>query len=62
MEGLVDKVFNLRKKEYVYKRNRQGQLVTSLHRLAYTSHGSAVKTYRKNDEKKSKVPLAFWKI
>ena len=46
--------------EFLYKRDSQGKLVTRQSRLADPSHGTAIKSFRKAEEKKSKLPLELW--
>ena len=53
-------MYELRKKEYLYKENNQGSLVTSVSRLADEQFGSALKTFRKIQEEKSMFPSEFW--
>ena len=43
--------------EFLYKKDSQGKLVTRQSRLADPSHGTAIKSFRKSEEKKSKLPL-----
>ena len=43
--------------EFLYKRDSQGKLVTRQSRLADPSHGTAIKSFRKAEEEKSKLPL-----
>ena len=47
-------------KEFLYKRDSQGKLVTRQSRLADPSHGTAIKSFRKAEDKKSKLPLKLW--
>ena len=47
-------------KEFLYKRDSQGKLVTRHRRLADPSHGTAIKSFRKTEQLKSKLPQAFW--
>ena len=47
-------------KEFLYKRDSQGKLVIRRRRLADPSHGTAIKTFRKKEQEKSKLPQAFW--
>ena len=47
-------------KEFLYKRDSQGKLVTRQSRLADPSHGTAIKSFRKSEEKKSKLSLKLW--
>ena len=43
-------------KEFLYKGDSQGKLVTRQSRLADPSHGTAIKSFRTAEEKKSKLP------
>ena len=47
-------------KKYRYSRNEKGCFKTSIQALADPVHGAANRTFRKNQEKKLKFPLAFW--
>ena len=47
-------------KEFLYKRDSQGKLVTRHKRLADPSHGTAIKSFRKTEQLKSKLAPAFW--
>ena len=60
LEGLVEEVCQVRKKEYLYKRNSKGRLVTKESRLADPDHGSSITTFRKLEEQKSRFPVQFW--
>ena len=58
MESLVDRVCAAQKGlEFLYKRDSQGKLVTRQSRLADPSHGTAIKSFRRD---KSKLPLKLW--
>ena len=61
LEGLVEEVYQIQKKQFLYKRGSRGRLVTSVHRLADPAHGASVKSFRKIEEIKSKFPIKFWK-
>ena len=63
MEGLCEKVYTFRQKEYIYKRDKKGRLVTEMygHSVADRNIGSAIKTFRKEQILKSKFPVDFWK-
>jgi hypothetical protein len=61
LEGLVDDVYAIMQKQYIYKRNAKGQLVTSLATLAVQSHGASIWSFRRTKEAKSKLPHDFWK-
>ena len=61
LEPLVDRVCAVQQdKEFLYKRDSQGKLVTRHRRLADPSHGTAIKSFRKTEQLKSKLPQAFW--
>ena len=61
LEPLVDRVCAVQEdKEFLYKRDSQGKLVTRHRRLADPSHGTAIKSFRKTEQEKSKLPQAFW--
>ena len=47
-------------KEFLYKRDTKGGLVTRVNRLADPDHGSAIKTFRAKEQEKSKLPNHFW--
>ena len=47
-------------KEFFYSRDTKGNLLTRLNRLADPSHGTAIKSFRKKEEAKSKLPHALW--
>ena len=40
-----------RGKEFIYKKNSKGKLVTRQSRLADPSHGTAIKSFSKSEEK-----------
>ena len=61
LEGLVEEVYQARKKEYLYKRDSKGNFMTFRTRLADPNHGSAIRTFRSVEEKKSRFPVDFWK-
>ena len=60
LEGLVEEVCLVRKKEYLYKRNIKGRLATQASRLADPVLGASIKTFRKLEEQKSRFPVNFW--
>ena len=63
LEGLFEKVYNIRPKEYLYKRDARGRLVSEMYGLEVADRdiGSAIKTFQKNQVLKSKFPIEFWK-
>ena len=58
LEGLVEEVYATMGKEYLYRKDTKGNLVTR--RLEDPSHGTAIKSFRVTEETKSKLPLCFW--
>jgi len=61
LESLVERVCAAQKgKEFLYKRDSQGKLVTRQSRLADPSHGTAIKSFRKVEDQKSKLPHKLW--
>ena len=61
VENLVENVYNIMRKKYIYKRTSEGKLVSSISKVVDQTHGAANRTFRSNEEKKSKLPLDFWK-
>ena len=49
-----------REKKFLYKRDSQGKLVTRQSRLADPNHGTAIKSFRKAEDQKSKLPHKLW--
>ena len=58
MEGLVQKVYELKRREYVYKKKPSGALST--HYLVDPEEGSSTRTYRRIQVEKSHLPMQFW--
>ena len=60
LENIVEEVFVSKEKEYRYKHDSKGKLVTSF-ASSDGDHlmGSAIKMFRSNEESKSKLPLEF---
>ena len=58
---LVNEVFVLKKKQYIYKEKPSGNLSTHFSRLADATEGSSVRTYRNRQVEKAHVPLEIWK-
>lgn len=63
LEDLCEEVYEIRKKEYIYKLDEKGRFVTEMHghRLVNRDLGSAVSTFRKDQTLKSKFPADFWR-
>ena len=60
-EDLVENVYNIMRKQYIFKRTSDCKLVSSVSKFVDQTHGAANRTFRSNEEKKSKLPLDFWK-
>ena len=58
-EKLVSSVYELHKKEYLYKETSVGG-VTHWANERVNNCGSALKTYRKEQHEKSRFPAEFW--
>ena len=59
-EKLVKEVFELRKKEYLYKETTAGELTYWASTRTDEKFGSAIKTFRKEQLQKSRYPAEFW--
>jgi hypothetical protein len=62
MEGLVDRIYQLKPREYIYRRKPSGALSTHFSQLADPEEGSSVKTYRKNQVARAHLPVKMWKM
>jgi hypothetical protein len=60
LEGLVQKIYDLKKREFIYKRSEAGALATHFSRLADPDLGSAVKSYRDTQVAKAHLPSKLW--
>ena len=60
LEDLGKEVYVTMGKEFLYRRDKKGMLVTRVRRLADPEHGSAIKSFRAKEEEKCKLPLVFW--
>ena len=58
-EALV-KVYELRKKEFLFKEDEYGRVINA-HRVTDVSHGSAILNFRKSQDERSRFPAIFWK-
>ena len=59
-EPLVQEVFALRKKEYLYKEDNQDRLIQA-YRKVNVNYGAAIATFRRKQAQKSRFPESFWK-
>ena len=62
LEGLCEEVYRTRPREYIYKRDSMGRLVSEMYgnNLVDRDIGSAVPTFCKIESLKSKFPNKFW--
>ena len=61
LESLVERTCAAQKgKEFLYKRDSMDKLVTRQSRLADPNHGTVIKSFRKSEDQKSKLPYKFW--
>ena len=62
LEGLCEQVYRIRAKEYIYKRDGMGRLLTEKGSMRLVSRdlGSAINTFRNNQMKSSTCPQQFW--
>ena len=58
-EKLIDELYQAKKKEYIIKEKGDGRLV-SAGLLVDEDLGPAIRTFRKNEEEKSRFPHIFW--
>ena len=53
--------YELRKKEYLFKENRLGQVKGMVKKwLVDERYGSAIRTFRRIQSEKSRLPSVFW--
>ena len=62
LEGLCEEVYNIWKKDYIYKLDDKGRFVTEMqgHRLVDRDLDLSVSTFRKEQTLKLKFPSDFW--
>lgn len=58
--SLWEEVVTVMEKEYLYKCDNKGKLVSGVTKLADPRLGAAIKSFRSREESKSKLPLVFW--
>ena len=59
-EKLVREVYELRMKQYLYKETNIGELVSCHTRLVDEDYGAAIRSFRKQQSEKSRLPAVFW--
>ena len=62
LNNIIDKLYNLKKREYVYKTNESGARSSHFSQLVDVEEGSAVRTYRRQQQEKSHLPVDIWKF
>ena len=62
LEGLCEEVYRYQPKEYIYKKDSKGRLVTEMYGKNDQDRdtGSADRTFWKNEIVQSKFPIEFW--
>ena len=60
--NLAEKIFNLKKKDYVYKKYSSGQLATRYSHLVDCDEDAAVSTKRRLQEEKAHMPTDIWNM
>ena len=58
-DKLVEEMYKRCRKEYIFKERDDGRLMYG-HKLVDERLGSAIRTFRQKDEKKSRFPHIFW--
>ena len=56
----MDQIFQLKKREYIYRRKSSGALSTHFSILADPVEGASVNTYRKEQVSKAHLPVDIW--
>ena len=62
LDNMIEKLYNLRKREYIYKTNESGALHLHFSHMADVDEESAVRTYRKQQLDKAHLPVEIWKL
>ena len=60
MEGLVNKIYSLKKREFIFKRKVSGALATPITQFINYVEDSSTKTYRRIQCEKSHLPVNFF--
>jgi hypothetical protein len=60
LQGLVDRIFELKKREYIYRRKFSGGPSTHFSRLADSEEGASVSSYRKEQIASAHLPVNLW--
>lgn len=58
---MAEEIFNLRQKEFVYKKTASGRLVTHFSNLVDYQQGAAVANFRRGMEERAHLPISLWK-
>ena len=62
LERLVKKIYELRQNEYLYKRDKVGNLVSHWLRLASVEDGSVISAYIKMQVENLHLPTQLWML
>ena len=59
-DGIISDVLDMWKQNFMYTRDVSGSLVTHFNHLRDIDNGAAIRTYRENEEAKSRFPNKMW--
>ena len=62
LDNLAKKIFDLKKREYIYKKTKTGHLSSHFSDLSDVTEGSAVATYRRLQVEKAHLPTSIWEM
>ena len=62
LDSVAQKMFEMKKRDYVYKKTSSGNLSTHFSRLADCREGAAVSTLRRLEVDKAHLPTDLWKL
>lgn len=61
LEPLAKEIFDLKKKEFIYKKTASGRLASHFSHLVDPQLGASVANYRRQVEEKAHMPTSLWK-
>ena len=62
LNNMIEKLYNLRKRDFIYKTNEEGIMSSHFSKVVDSEEGSAVKTYRKQQLEKAHLPVDIWNL
>ena len=62
LDMVAQKMFAMKKRDFIYRKTSAGTLSTHFSRLADCREGAAVSTLRKLEVDKAHLPTALWKL